>query len=81
MREGRETDQVFQVAQREPFRVFQVVLQPTRGRDDNVRLLGERDLLGHRVHASDDGRDADADPGPERGELVRNLIRQLAVAG
>lgn len=56
-----------------------MVLQSSGRRNDDVRLLCQRDLLSHRVHPADDGGDADADTGSKGGELVGDLVGELAV--
>lgn len=47
-------DEVFEVAQREAFGVFEVVEEAAGGGDDDVRFLAERDGLRDHVHAADD---------------------------
>lgn len=76
-RSRRRAHQVPQVPKREALGVLEVVLETTRGRDNDVRLLCEGDLLRHGVHAADDGGDADADAAPECRERVADLVREL----
>ncbi len=52
--------------------------QPPRGRNDDMRLLRERDLLRLYVHTSDDRHAPHAHRAPDALELLRDLERKLA---
>ncbi len=54
-------DEELELAQVEPAGVLQVVHEAAGGGDDDVRLLGERDGLGHHVNATYDDGGLDAD--------------------
>jgi hypothetical protein len=75
-KEGK-THQVLQAPQTKPLSILQMILQPSRGRNDDMRFLRQSDLLSHRVHSSNDGGDADTDRGTEGGEGVGDLVGEL----
>lgn len=46
------THKILQSPQAKPFRVLQMILQPSGSSDDDVRFLRQSDRLGHGVHPS-----------------------------
>ncbi len=74
-------DQVFEVAEREAFRVFEVVEQPAWRGDDDVRFLAQRDGLGDHVHSADYDGASDRYQGAEGFEGLGDLEGEFAGRG
>lgn len=71
------THQILEGAEREAFGVLEMILQTARSGHNDVRLLGEGNLLAHGVHPSDNRGHTHSNPRAEREELVGDLVCQL----
>ncbi len=60
---------------------FQMIAQPPRRADDDLRAAVQRPALGAEIHAADAGSDLRPGPGVKPAQLARHLQRQLARGG
>ena len=74
-------DQVFQAPQGEAFRVGQVVDDPPRRADHDVRAAAQGERLGDHVHAADEGHAPGAQAGAQGFHLFPDLDGQLPGGG
>src|SRR5690606_3461995 len=70
-------NEVFEVAEGEPFSVFEVVEETTGRRDEDMGSLAKGNSLWHHLHTSDNDGTLDANSSSKSLELFRNLVGQF----